>query len=259
MSAPRLPSNRRLLLLLLPLALGSSAWACAERADTVLVLAAASTIDAMEAAVADFGVDTSTHVEVSFGPTSVLARQLEEGAPADLMLSASVGWADYVEARVPVDRRVALARNELRVVVPSGAATAALSLQQIAAEADLGRIAVADPTSVPAGIYAAQALRRAGLWEAVEPRLIPALDVRAALTLVADGEVDAAFVYATDAAASARVRVVARIDPSLHDVIEYPLLLLGGARPEAVRFFDFLTSARGRAHFHERGFIDAGR
>jgi molybdate transport system substrate-binding protein len=236
----------------------AAASACGPSGEPVLVLAAASTIDALEAAVAEFHAAGEDVVEVSFGSTSVLARQIEEGAPAGLFLSASVEWADYVEERVAVTRRVALAGNQLAVVVPAAASSEELTLQQVAAAAHLQRLAIADPASVPAGIYAAQALRALGLWEAVQPRLLPAVDVRAALALVAGAEADAGFVYATDALGTGnRVRVITRVDVSLHDAIEYPLLLLGdAAQPAAERLFGYLTSAAGRAHFHQRGFVD---
>jgi len=266
---PRRGAHRRLcdrrrraakLLLALPTVLLAAApQACAGADDVVLVLAAASTIDAMEAAAADFDGDGATRIEVSFGPTSVVARQLEEGAPADLVLLASAAWADYLQERVALAARDALVGNELAVVVGAEVETAAMSWDTALNEAGHARIAIADPTSVPAGIYAAEALRRAALWDAMQPRLVPTIDVRAALRLVADGETDIGIVYATDAAATPRVRVIARIDPRLHQRIEYPLLLLANAPPEAKRFYEYLLSARGRAHFHDRGFIDAGR
>lgn len=256
-AAPGFSARRTAVCAVLLLLVCASVTACGDAPDSVLVLAAASTIDAMEAAVADYTAEGDT-VEVSFASTSVLARQIEEGAPADIMLSASTAWADYVAERVAVARRAVVARNRLVVVVPADSTLPDLSLDQVAADQRLARIAIADPTSVPAGIYMALALRQAGLWVAVRPRLLPAIDVRAALALVADGEADAGFVYASDAAATPAVRVITRIDPGLHDPIEYPLVLLGDASPEAERFFEFLVSTRGRAHFHDRGFTDAG-
>jgi len=116
------------------------------------------------------------------------------------------------------------------------------------------RLAIADPQSVPAGIYARQALERLGLWQEVSDRLIPTVDVRAALTLAVDREADAAIVYASDAASSDEVSIVAAFDPGLHQPIEYPLLLLGGAGPPAQRLFEFLVTERGRSHFLARGF-----
>jgi molybdate transport system substrate-binding protein len=246
----------------LAILLGSSALACSNNdrgAGAVLILAAASTVDALESAVADFESETSTRVVVSFGSTSTMARQLEMGAPADLMLSASVDWADHLVQRVPVTERLALVANQLAVVVPQDAEFDAVSLYVLASDPRFSRIAVADPTSVPAGIYAAEALRGLFLWEAMRPRLVPTVDVRAALALVADKEVDAGIVYATDAASTPRVRLVARVDPQLHPPIEYPLLLLADARAGARELFEFLGSARGRAHFYDRGFVEAGR
>lgn len=229
--------------------------------ETILVLAAASTIDALEAAVSDFEAETGIEVEISFGPTSTVALQIVQGAPADLMLSANGEWADYVEDRIPVRRRVTLVGNQLIVVQPTprraedGVAT---SLRELFDD-PRRRFAIADPQSVPAGIYARQALRALGFWESVEPRLIPTIDVRAALALVARREVDGAFVYATDAASSSAISYVGDIDPLLHDPIEYPLLLLAGAGEEAAALFEFLVSARGRAHFFDRGFTDPSR
>ena len=224
---------------------------------TVVVLAAASTIDAFEAAAADFTADTGVEVRISFGPSSTLARQIAEGAPAEIFLSASGPWADHVEERVAVSRREALAGNRLVVVAPAaggggdgGEATVAEAL----AAGRVRRLAIADPQSVPAGIYARQALERLGLWQEVSDRLIPTVDVRAALTLAVEREADAAVVYASDAASSDEVRIVAAFDPGLHQPIEYPLLLLGGAGPPAQQMFEFLVTERGRSHFLARGF-----
>ena len=132
----------------------------------VVVLAATSTIDALEAAAADFTAATGIEVRVSFGPSSTLARQIAEGAPAEIFLSASGPWADHVEERVAVSRREALAGNRLVVVAPAaggggdgGEATVAEAL----AAGRVRRLAIADPQSVPAGIYARQALERLGL------------------------------------------------------------------------------------------------
>ncbi len=259
---PRARTTMKHTCLLMAIALSSVALACSndDRGDgAVLILAAASTVDALEAAVAAFESDTSTLVVVSFGPTSTMARQLEMGAPADLMLSASVDWANYVMQRVPVTEHVALVANRLAVVVPQDAALEDVSLDFLASDPRFSRIAVADPSSVPAGIYAAEALHGLSLWETIRPRLVPTVDVRAALALVANKEADAGIVYATDAASTPRVHLVTLLDPQLHQPIEYPLLLLADAREGAREFFEFLASARGRSHFYDRGFVEAGR
>jgi molybdate transport system substrate-binding protein len=234
-------------------------FGCAEAADTVLVLAAASTIDALEAASTDFAQRFGVEVAMSFGPTSMAARQVVEGAPADLMLSASTDWADYVEVHAAVERRATVAGNRLVVVTHRQGQSPAGSAEAVLFDETTTRIAIADPESVPAGIYASQALRRLGLWERLAPKLVPTVDVRAALTLVVEREAEAGLVYASDAATAEGVRIAAEIDAELHAPIEYPLLLLAGSGPDAERFFDFLVSEQGRAHFLDRGFTAPGR
>ena len=244
--------------------LALSAMACADAnmpQERTLMLAAASTIDALEAAVKDFESKTGIGVDVSFGPTSTIARQIEQGAPADLLLSANGSWADYVDDRLAVARRVTLVSNQLIVVEP---VTNQLknetvpSLREFLSDPQL-RFAIADPNSVPAGIYARQALEASGFWESIEPQLVPTVDVRAALALVSRGEVDGGFVYVTDVARNSDVTYVGPIDPMLHDVIEYPLLLLDETGEEAAELFKFLISDRGRKHFLDRGFTDPYR
>ena len=244
--------------------LSLSAMACADAnmpQERTLMLAAASTIDALEAAVKDFESKTGIGVDVSFGPTSTIARQIEQGAPADLLLSANGSWADYVDDRLAVARRVTLVSNQLIVVEP---VTNQLknetvpSLREFLSNSQL-RFAIADPNSVPAGIYARQALEASGFWESIEPQLVPTVDVRAALALVSRDEVDGGFVYATDVAKNSDVTYVGPIDPMLHDVIEYPLLLLDETGEEAAELFKFLISDRGRKHFLDRGFTDPYR
>ena len=241
-----------------------SATACTDPnagRERILVLAAASTIDALESAVNDFEGKTGIGVDVSFGPTSAIARQIEQGAPADIMLAANSKWADYVDNRLAVEQRVTLLGNQLIVVkpTPKGPEDGAVPRLREFLSDPQRRFAIADADSVPAGIYARQALQATGLWESIEPQLIPTVDVRAALALVARNEVDGGFVYATDARSSSDVRYVGSIDPMFHDVIEYPLLLLAGARGEATELFEFLISARGREHFLHRGFTTPGR
>lgn len=223
-----------------------------------LVLAAASTIDALESALGEYEQTTGTPVAVSFASTATLARQIEQGAPADLLLAASADWADYVEQVTPVAQRLALVGNRLVVVAPAESTIGELPLTDLVSGAPIERIAIADPSSVPAGVYVSEALHELGLWDAIQPRLVPTVDVRAALALAAAAQVDAAFVYATDAASTPRVRIVARVDSQLHEPIEYPLLLLQGAREGAAPLFEFLASARGRAHFYDRGFAEPG-
>lgn len=253
---------------------------CRTADDAPLMMAAASTVDALDAALGDYRSRTGEEVRTSYGPTSTLARQIEAGAPTDLFLAASEDWARrVVDAGRVQDQRI-LVLNRLVVVEPVDDApsdptdpTATVPDEGEAASQEREassrarrvllawardpsrRIATADPAAVPAGIYAREALESLELWTTLEPRLIPTVDVRAALALAARGEVDGALVYATDARSSARVRVVATIDPSLHGRVAYPLLLLEPARPSAERLWQWLLSEEGRRHFRERGFL----
>ncbi len=223
--------------------------------EDVIVLAAASTIDALEAAADDFRERHGIGVVLSFGATSTSARQIVAGAPATLLLAASSEWANFVEQRTEVADRTTLVGNELVVVVTPGARPAATDAAGVLANPyAIERIALADPGSVPAGIYAREALLNLNIWDQLLPRLVPTVDVRAALVLVINGEADAAVVYASDAASTDHVRVAAALDAGLHDPIEYPLLLLAGANAASRQFFDFLVSEEGRAHFLSRGF-----
>ena len=220
-----------------------------------MILAATSTIDALGDAIAEFTDTTGIEVRASYGPTSMLARQVTSGAPADLLLSASTSWAEYVAERQPVVASSSIAGNRLVVVVPGGSALGiSIDLESLASDARFDRVAIADPEAVPAGIYAREALENLGLWTSIEPRLLPTLDVRAALALAANDEADAAVVYASDAAASDAVEVITAIDASAHSPIEYPLLLLDAESLEAAELFEFLVSERGRRHFLDRGF-----
>jgi len=225
--------------------------------EDVIVFAAASTIDALEAAANDFRERRGIDVTLSFGATSTLARQVVAGAPATLLLAASSEWADHVERRTDVAERNTLVGNELVVVVAAAAPVAPGDAAEILTDPDVERVALADPESVPAGVYAREALRNLSVWDRLLSRLIPTVDVRAALVLVMNGEVDAAVVYATDAAGTDRVRVAAALDPRLHGPVEYPLLLLAGSNAASRQFFDFLISEEGRAHFLSRGFSAA--
>lgn len=243
----------------LPLSASSCGNAQQSSADRdLLILAAASTIDALGDALAELSQVTGITVRASYGPSSTLARQVVAGAPADLLLTASTSWADYVAERHPVAARRSLAGN--RVVVVASAQSGlepAEDLASFAADSRARRIAIADPDAVPAGIYAREAIESSGLWDVLEPRLLPTLDVRAALALASSGEADAAFVYASDAATVDTVNVIVTLDESAHSPIEYPLLLFDADNAEAVQVFDFLTSDRGRRHFVEHGFATA--
>lgn len=229
-------------------------------AERVVVLAAASTAQALDAAIETFDAGADGRVAASYAGTSALARQIESGAPADIFLAANAAWMDHVETQgltEPGSRRV-IARNRLVFVTGRDdmapfEATASLDLAALLGD---GRLATGDPDHVPAGIYARQALEALGLWQGVQDRLATAADVRAALALVARGEAPLGIVYATDVSLAEGVRTVASIPNTLHEPIVYPAALIAGrGSPLAARFFAFLTGPEGRAAFARAGFI----
>ncbi len=226
----------------------------------VTVFAAASLTDAMNDVDKLWQAAGHPALRASFASSSTLARQIEQGAPAQVFASADEQWADWLQARallVPGTRQDVLT-NSLVLVEPR----AALHPVAIGAGLDLdallgpgGRLAVGDPAHVPAGIYAQQALTRLGLWAAAEPRLARTEDVRGALLLVERGEAPAGIVYATDVAVSPGLAVAGAFPPGSHDPISYPFALVqGGDTAEARAFLRFLSGPEARAVFTRRGF-----
>jgi molybdate transport system substrate-binding protein len=233
-------------------ALVALATACApagggpEEERVITVFAAASTADLVSEVAALHEAETGVRVRSSFAASSTLARQIESGARADVFLSAHVRWMDALEERglVRADTRRDLLANAL-VLVAATEPDAPVRLERGAAAADAipGRLAIADPEHVPAGLYARQALEWLGWWEGVRDRVVPALDVRAALRLAEMGQVDAAVVYASDARASSAVTVLAAFPPESHDAIRYPVALVRDAGPGGAAFVDRLVAS----------------
>ena len=235
-------------------------WAGPAAAERVIVLAAASTAHVIDEVIGQFEAGPDDRVVASYAGTSALARQIESGAPADIFLAANAAWMDHVDAQGLIEpgSRRPLAGN--RLVFVTG--VSGMAPFELSAELDLvtllggGRLAIANPDHVPAGIYAREALKALGLWSGVRDRLAPAADVRAALALVARGEVPLGIVYATDVARAPGVRAIAAIPEALHAPIVYPVAVIQGrASPLVTRFFAFLTGPEGRAAFARAGFI----
>ncbi|XXF77344.1 molybdate ABC transporter substrate-binding protein [Myxococcaceae bacterium GXIMD 01537] len=226
------------------------------RADRVLVFAAASTTDALTEVGRAFTQHTGHAVDFAFGASSDLARQAVAGAPADAFLSADVAKMDVVEKAGLLQKgsRVDLLSNRLVVVVP---VDSKVKLESATGLLGFKRLALADPAAVPAGLYAKAWLEKQGLWKTLEPRVVPALDVRAALAAVEAGRVDAGLVYATDAAQSRRVRVVFTVPEAEVPRIVYPVAALTqGKAPEAgLAFVRFLQGDAARATFQKHGFL----
>jgi len=235
-----------------------------QSAEPLTVFAAASMTDALNKAGQVYGAEAGPEIRFSFASSSTLAKQIEQGAPADLFISAAENWMDYLAQRdlIVPDSRAALVSNGLVLVAPEASA---LKVAAISSTTDLlgmlgteGRLAVGDPDHVPAGIYAKEALTSLGLWAGVESRLARADNVRAALALVARGEVPLGIVYSTDAAGQAGVKVLATFPPSSHRPIRYPVAIVKGRdSADARAFLGWLKGAKAMAILREFGFIAA--
>lgn len=231
------------------LLLGSSAMA-----DEVRLSVAASLREVMGALTEEYGAQGGEIRFLSnFGASGTLARQIEQGAPVDLFVSANGKWLDYLTVKGLLDDAPAiLAGNQLVVI---GRAPAALTgLDDLL---ELERIALVNPKSGPAGEYAEQALAAAGLLEPLRKRLVPVQDVGQAVVLAERGEVDAALVYRTDARLARQARILYEIPGDLHTPVSYPMALtrVGRENPAAASFFAFLQDEAARRILERHGFL----
>lgn len=228
-------------------------------AGEVVVFAAASLKNALDGIAADFKAKTGDTVTISYGGSNALAKQIIEGAPADIFISAAVNWVDKVEEAgvVVPGTRENLLGNTL-VLVAHGADAKPV---EIGPGFDLktllgdGKLSMALVDSVPAGQYGKASLEKLGVWSAVEPSVAQSENVRAALSLVASGEAPYGIVYATDAVADKKVTVVGTFPADSHPPILYPAVLLkGAADPADKAFFEALSDDAATARFKEQGF-----
>ncbi|MGQ0674101.1 MAG: molybdate ABC transporter substrate-binding protein [Hyphomicrobium sp.] len=228
--------------------------------STITVFAAASLKNALDDAAAHYKTATGTQAIVSYAASSALAKQIEQGAPADIFIAADRDWMDYLAKAdlIRTDTRADLLSNRLVLIAP---ASNTLSLEikngfALAAALGDGRLAVADVSAVPAGRYAKAALESLGVWTTVADRTAPAENVRVALMFVARGEAPLGIVYATDARAEPKVRVVGVFPESSHPPIVYPIAVTATAKnPDAAAaFVGYLRSADGQAVFAGHGF-----
>jgi molybdate transport system substrate-binding protein len=225
-------------------------------AHAQLVFAAASLKNALD----DVAAASPSRPTLSYGASSALARQIEGGAPAQVFISADLEWMDYLQQRrlIREGTRRNLLGNKLALIAPAGSAVKAdigpgFPLAKLLGD---GRLATADPAHVPAGKYTKAALEMLGVWGSVAGRLASAENVRAALALVARDEAPLGTVYATDAAAEPKVRVVATFPDGLHPPIVYPVALTAGtpATGSAADFLALLASPLARKVFEKHGF-----
>ena len=226
---------------------------------SILVFAAASMKNALDDVDAAFAKQTNIAVVASYDASSALMKQIEQGAPADVFISADLKWMDYGSEKKLIDdkTRVNLLGNKLVLIAGRDSKVSNVTIDpglDLAGLAGEGRIATGDVRAVPVGIYARAALEKLGLWASVEPKLAMVGNVRAALVLVARGEAPLGIVYATDAKVEPAVKVIAAFPNDSHDPIVYPVAATRNAKPSATLYLAFLRSVAARAIFEHYGF-----
>jgi molybdate transport system substrate-binding protein len=257
--APEDPMRRFLTRYAAPL-LALALLAAPAAAQDVTVFAAASLKNALDDIARQWNAETGKKAVVSYAASSALAKQITEGAPADIFISADLAWMDHVEKAglVAPGTRKNLLGNQIVLVAPKDS-TASVKLAPgvdlVAALGADGKLAMADVLAVPAGKYGKAALEKLGAWAGVEARVAQAENVRAALALVARGEAPLGVVYTTDAAADASVKIIDTFPAGSHPEIIYPVGQIKDARsPDAAAFLFYLGSAKAKAAFEKQGF-----
>ena len=227
-----------------------------ESTPAVRVFAAASLAEVLSELEPGIREKFGIEIQINAAGSGTLARQILAGAPADVFISADPRWMDELQEAGGIEpsSRRDLLRNRLVLIAGQGVADVPASLGDLSSFD--GRLAIGEPESVPAGQYAKQALERAGAWTEMQDRLLPAVDVRAALAYVSAGEADLGIVYASDAAAARNVRIILTIEPDLHDPIVYPAAVVKDAdnAEAAERVLDFLADEAARRIFQNAGF-----
>lgn len=238
--------------------LAANAPACAQDRP-ITVFAAASLKNAIDEVNAAFTRTTGIKVVASFAASSALIKQIEEGAPADVFVSADLDWMDYGSQKkvIKTDTRVNLLGNSLVLIAPKDSKIGSVTIApgfDLAGLAGHGRIVTGDVRAVPVGKYAKAALEQLGAWAGAERKFAMVENVRAALILVARGEAVLGIVYETDAKAEPNVRIVGRFPPESYPAIVYPAALTATAKPAAVSYLAFLRSPAAKAIFEAHGF-----
>jgi molybdate transport system substrate-binding protein len=228
--------------------------------QTLVVFAAASMKNALDDIDAAFAAKTGTKVSASYAASSTLAKQIEQGAPADVFLSADTDWMDHATARKAIDEatRANLLGNSIVLIAPKDSKIDNVTIGpgfDLAKLAGDGKIATGDVTAVPVGKYAKAALEKLGAWQAAEPKFAMAESVRAALMLVARGEAVLGIVYSTDAKVEPGVKIVGTFPADTHPPIIYPVAATATAKPEAKAYLDYLRSQAAKAVLEKYGFV----
>jgi molybdate transport system substrate-binding protein len=240
--------------------LWGAAFSAATAEDkTLIVFAAASMKNALDDIDAAFTAKTGIKVSASYAASSTLAKQIEQGAPADIFVSADTDWMDYAVSKKTINEptRSNLLGNSIVLIAPKDSKIDNVTIGQgfdLAKLARDGKIATGDVKSVPVGKYAKAALEKLGAWQAAEPKFAMAESVRAALTLVARGEAVLGIVYSTDAKVEPGVKIVGTFPADSHPPIIYPVAATSTAKPEAKEYLDYLHSQAAKAVLEKYGF-----
>ncbi len=226
---------------------------------SLTIFAAASMKNALDEIDAAYTAKSGVRITVSYAASSALAKQIEQGAPADVFISADTDWMDYATSKRTIDEpsRVNLLGNSIVLIAPKDSKVNNVSIGpgfDLAKLAGDGRIATGDVKSVPAGKYTRTALEKLGSWQAAEPKFAMADSVRAALTLVARGEAVLGIVYSTDAKVEPGVKIVGTFPADSHPAIIYPVAATTTAKPEASDYLAFLRSTEARTILEKYGF-----
>jgi molybdate transport system substrate-binding protein len=226
---------------------------------TITVFAAASMKNALDDIDAAYTTKTGVKITASYAASSALAKQIEQGAPADVFVSADIDWMDYATAKKTINEptRVNLLGNSIVLIAPKDSKIDNVTIAQgfdLAKLAGDGKIATGDVKSVPVGKYAKAALEKLGAWQAAEPKFAMAESVRAALALVARGEAVLGIVYSTDAKVEPGVKIVGTFPADSHPPIIYPVAATATAKPDAGGYLAFLRTSAAKTIFEKYGF-----
>lgn len=229
-------------------------------AENITVFAAASLTNALQDIAAQYKKDQQVDVVASFASSSTLARQIEQGAPADLFISADQQWMDYAidKQQIVANTRYTLLGNELVLIAPQESKIDKVVIDKKTDWKKLldgGRLAVGDPDHVPAGIYAKESLENLGAWSTLAPEMARANNVRSAMALVERAEAPLGIVYGSDAIASKKVKVVGIFPEASHKPVEYPMAIVKDhENPTVTAFYNYLKSPAAATIFKNYGF-----
>ncbi|MFH2092221.1 MAG: molybdate ABC transporter substrate-binding protein [Pseudomonadota bacterium] len=228
--------------------------------DSIIIFSAGSTTNAITDIAAFFSKQTHIKTITSFASSSTLARQIENGAPAHVYLSANTKWMDYLENKKMLEpgTRFNLLTNQIVLIAPADSPLKPVTIEKnfpLTALIGDQHMAMGDPDHVPSGIYGKQAMEFLGIWKTIEKQIVRTKDVRAALVLVAREEVPVGQVYSTDAAISDKVKIIGIFPDTSHSPIVYPTAIIAGKRtPQAIQFLKFLSSDDAQGILKKYGF-----